>query len=441
MASPCDRSKSTSFRIALLLGFVLVFCSLNANAATCDNLYIVVPPKNNGISDGGVFYLYEDLGAGNKFQTKGYLPVGTLVWNQPNPIDLSNNWGRNIDDDATEDDWHLYFISEFGEFGYIRETFLKKIVNYVTEEGLEFDCSKDFGVVVPFSAKDDVIIYKLNKNHPPSLMTSFSRSAPLVVTTKRGQYTNNFLNVKFFQKLNNGQKRLVTGYLDQEDEGKTYRLAWVQEPSEPITADYVFSRETIIPFGEFFIRYCHKEILSYGGFELLNYLIKTIFGAPPSSDVSVSNPFNYIRKLVQKINNMSHDSVYLYRMINCAEVVNHYVDHFLSLLYLSIEVDGQRRAIQYPDSNKFNQKLQYIPENFQRIKVPSGRNEFNKDIPLVGMIAFKSDEKDYFSRYKQIYDDISEKVDSYLFLEEPSRSRLIYFLVNTIIYANSKNDH
>ena len=424
--------------IALLFTFVAFIWPLEANAGTCDNLYIVVPPKNeqNGISDGGVFYLYEKMNMHTgKYPPKGYLPSGTLVWNQENPIPYINHHKysrQEIREDNHGNVENLYFISEFGDFGYVRAHFLRNIKDYVEEKGLAFECHKNFGFIVPIGAKDgeEVILYQLTEGEPPKQITQFTRSFPLLVAHRRNEQilwtykingekvTNNYLIVEFSQ---NGNKQ--TAYIrDEEGErNRTYRLSWIADNPRPIEHD--------------------TELSGFRKFVLINdscktsQLIKKATGLIQDK-ISISQ-YKISRSKSTNIKNLFNKNIYKRDTIECKKISDKFFDHYLSEIHFSFEyknseyyMDILLRDITNSDLNNHFKKV----EGIYAAGVPVDR------VPEVGMIAFGDSPLDYFTLYRMVHQWLGEEVNKIKTPDDQSRSRLMHFLVNKIIYAPSKND-
>lgn len=153
-----------------LLAFA-VLASLSNADDTCRNIYIVVPPGN----DGGVFYRTEtsDLPNGGHSR-QGYLSRGNLA-----KLIFQNNKKveKFIRDKPKEDKTrHVKFVSADGSHGFIREEYIKPIKEAFPNRTNELNCSKEDLIAIPIHPLDPVSLVTINKTETLRQVHSFSRS-------------------------------------------------------------------------------------------------------------------------------------------------------------------------------------------------------------------------------------------------------------------------
>ena len=208
--------------IALLFTFVALIWPLKANAGTCDNLYIVVPPTKDGINDGGTIYLSQEMSNG-RYPRAGYLPVGTF-------ISITDQTKYDISKQG-----YFEFKSIGSNKGFIRDDSVKSIsslINNLNTEDIQINCDDFFAIIVPIHPDDDVNIFYKNESKDLSASIHFSRSSyMLVILNNNISETliddNDYYSVWFAEP---GSQSWKEGYLLKQDHAdsikNTYRISY-----------------------------------------------------------------------------------------------------------------------------------------------------------------------------------------------------------------------
>lgn len=427
---------------AAIFAFTVIWTTVSY-AELCDNVYIVSPPVNaKGVQDGGVFYLYENINPNTKlFPPKGYLPYGTLVWNKKNPI--FNEKKRNIQEPKLGKVPHIYFISEFGEFGYIRKKFVEPISDFVNGAGLSFKCSEAFKLVIPIGADDEDKVLLYNIDGAPKPTDNFTRSLPTVVVhlgvKVKKEYKidaepviNTFLEVFYRQPLKDGGFKITKAYLRGGDEGRTYRLTPVARQTVSRVKEGTTLLKTVWNVITWSDEDCHRMFILKDGVNVNLGFVSFAFSSP---DPKVQKNFSlYIRKMARDISNLVGDSDKIYRVIACVKIADKSVDHFLSSVRFSLKAGGKTFDFELP----VNLLNKHLGKQFKKIQEPIGAGAKKTSIPAVGMFAFKGSVNDYYYRYWLVERWLSGKIDEVTKFQSDDKTRLIRFLLPQIIYAPSK---
>ena len=245
--------------VIFLAGTFFLLSTYNAIASSCDDVYIVYPPNN----EGGTFYLsLEADPETHRFPRAGYIQAMTL-------IKLVRKNGKLDEEWLSEKKYgvkYLYreFVGSDGSYGYIKDNSIKSLTTIVEEKNQFLDCRSKQKLVVPIHPIHDVIVYnEPDKNFvTPSQIHSFSRSNPDVVfTNEELDYWYNedhsqkipYFKVRFSQKKPNGKFEEQSALVKAADENKIYRFFPVN-PSEYIPFSPVTNENFISKIRRFFER-------------------------------------------------------------------------------------------------------------------------------------------------------------------------------------------
>lgn len=153
-----------------------------------------------------------------------------------------------------------------------------------------------------------------------------------------------------------------------------------------------------------------------------------------STNLGVIQP--YIRQKANEVLNLyPYNPVEVRRIVSCTRTADRLVDHYLS----SIKVSIPGFAVYEFQLGRLKDELK-LKDMFTGLSLPYGVSLTASEIPLRGMLALKSEEKDYFSRYCVLRNWVSKKIAEVGSLEQHQEARLVQFLINQLVFAPSKND-
>jgi len=212
------------------IGALFLFHSDHTFAQSCDDIYVVKPPNN----EGGTFFLsLESDPKTNRFPRGGYIQTMT-------PIKVVRKDGRLTEKWLSEKKRgrkYLYveFVGSDGSYGYIKRTSITPLMSLFKSKNQSLDCNSPDKLVIPISPTEDVTLFNRPEDRSvvPVGIGGFSRSFPDIVFTDEGlDYWDSrdpnqkipFYMVRFSQEREDGTFREREALIRAEGENKTYRF-------------------------------------------------------------------------------------------------------------------------------------------------------------------------------------------------------------------------
>ncbi len=216
--------------VILFVGALLLFHGDDTFAQSCDDIYVVKPPNN----EGGTFFLsLERDPKTNRFPRGGYIQTMT-------PIKVVRKDGRLAEKWISEKRrgrQYLYveFVGSDGSYGYIKRTSITPLVSLFKSKNQSLDCNSPDKLVIPISPIEDVTLFNRPEDRSvvPVGIGGFSRSFPdIVFTDEKHDYWASedptqripFYQVRFSQEREDGTFREREALIRVERENKTYRF-------------------------------------------------------------------------------------------------------------------------------------------------------------------------------------------------------------------------
>ncbi len=205
--------------------------AIQTHAADCDEIFVVIPPRENG----GTFFLEAELDplTGSR-RRLGYLGRGRLV-----RLALDGGSKKDLEQMVKEPSGdrrpYIPFVGAYGSAGLIKSNSIEPVSAHL---GAGAKCEDDSFLVVPINPYKEVELLQSPsaRGDSPVLMSKFSRSVIEIVVSGRGIRTLTFddgdgpVEREYYEVVSYGSKGQPSspprpGLLDRKLEGSRFLLA------------------------------------------------------------------------------------------------------------------------------------------------------------------------------------------------------------------------